>query len=289
MKITSIVLALGAVIASVHAALPASVGPIASGLTQGLNSPAAKRGLPLPGTAVTTNNEAANGAVKMVEDAVSQTAGKVTGLAAKRSLGLPGKDGLLPKTDLPFQVKRDDVANVDIAAAVHALVEVYLGPVNDAMAVLKAEIVAQVTVALQVEGNIKVTKAILKTIEATVDAAIKIAVDAHITAVVNAKIAAIVNAHVSVNAAVDANVVAAIVADLSVLIEAQVSAVITAVVKANIIATVLAAIKVNVLANVAAVLKVTLSVALDIAADASVEIGACLDAVVKILANVTVN
>ncbi|KAF9284951.1 hypothetical protein BGZ74_001616 [Mortierella antarctica] len=291
MKITSIVLALGAVVASVHAALPASL----AGLTQGLSPVAAaapvigdvsKRQL-VPGVSMATGNPVVDGLAGKSADIAKQAAGTVTGAAPlKRSLGLPGVDSLVPKTNLP--VKRD-VANVDVTAAVHALLEVCLGPVNDAMAALKVDIVAQVVAALQVEGKIKVTKAVLKTIEATVDATIKIAVKAHITAVLAGKITAIVNAHLSVVAAVDAEVVAAIVADLSVLINAQVSAVIAAVVDANIIATVLAAIKVTVLANVAAVLKVVLKVTLGIAADASAEIKASLDACAEILATVTVN
>lgn len=169
MKITSIVLALGAVVASVHAALPA---PLA-GLTQGLSPVAAaapvigdvsKRQF-VPGVSVATGNPVVDGLGGKTAGIAKQAVDTVTG-AAKRSLGLPGVDSLVPKTNLP--VKRDVDANVDVTAAVHALVEVCLGPVNDAMAVLKVDVVAQVVAALQVEGNIKVTKAVLKTIEGIV-------------------------------------------------------------------------------------------------------------------------
>lgn len=181
MKIASIVLALGAVVASVHASLPGVDSlPVAPLLANLVNPPAAqdasansayKRNLPLPAD-VTTGTAADD----FIDHATAASMGLVPAdLFGKRALPLPVNletgtvaDSLMEKATAAatsvappvLRVKRDAHVDVDITAQVKAAADVHIAAVAKAVVEIKADLVAQIKRALKIDANIEITAAI---------------------------------------------------------------------------------------------------------------------------------
>lgn len=169
MKITSIVLALGAIVASVHAIVPdISSLPGANAVTPLLaNIPnAAALAAPAAPVAYKRGVTAETGTPL---DEVTKNAGAVASNVVP--LGLFGKRGLVPdlKTGtaadsvvqktagaLPAVVKRGETI-----AEVKAAAEVYLADVTKAIVTIKADLVAQIVGALKANAHIEITEELL--------------------------------------------------------------------------------------------------------------------------------
>lgn len=164
MKITSIILALGAVVASVHAGLPV-VGDVLEGLKPAA-APAAgyKRQLNLVKPVLDTAGAAAN-----TFPAVGSLAQAAPVSVSTTKRGLLPATGIAPLDSIASKspVKRGVNANVNVDAQVKAVIKLYVEAVAKIAVEVKADLIAQVTAAL-VEAKVDITAEVHAAIVGTV-------------------------------------------------------------------------------------------------------------------------
>ncbi|KAF8952398.1 hypothetical protein BGZ52_006380 [Haplosporangium bisporale] len=285
MKITSIIFALGAIVASVHAVVPdlSSVVPLVANAPAALGAPlgaASKRALPLTGAL--SNAPAVN-------QVLGSTGVVKRGLPAQLSTGTPA-DKVLEQaaSAVPIPTKRGD--EVDISVVAHDIAVVYVKEVVEVVAKIKAELVAEIKHALE-KANVEITAELLAKISATVDLAVDAVVEVHIgaLAVIEAKIKEIIEIHLTVGVHLK-DVIDAILKDVAVYVHAQLEILIATIEKLDLVAKVLVAIKALIDVDVLALVELTLHhLVLDITVTVDAVVKLVVDLVAHILVSVNIN